>query len=241
MFRFYSPPKNIFKDKIVISDKKEVHHLKDVLRLKRGDFVFVFDGKANEYKAEIQEFSDNRVILKIIDKKIFSKMDLEISVASAVPKGRRFDFVVEKLTELGIKSIIPLRTERSVVKIEKEGMRFKHWQNIILSACKQSGRINILNLEPQTDFEEILKRRNEFELGLIATVSGQAKNLKEVLKEKIKRILILIGPEGDFTSKEVNLAIQSGFIPVSLGNLVLRTETAAVILAGFVKLYYENS
>ncbi|MCX7661159.1 MAG: 16S rRNA (uracil(1498)-N(3))-methyltransferase, partial [Candidatus Omnitrophica bacterium] len=187
MFRFYSPPENISEDKIIILDKKEIHHLKNVLRLKKDDLVFVFDGQFNEYETKILDLSDSKITLKIINRRILSKRNVEITVASAIPKGKRFDFVVEKLTELGVNRIIPLKTDRSIVNLGEKSLRFRRWQNIILNSCKQSKRVDFLILEPQIEFKDILKRKGEFHLCLIATLSLPGKNLREILKEKTEK------------------------------------------------------
>jgi len=245
MLRFYCSPENISKDKIEIRDKKEINHIVNVLRLKEGDEVIVFDGEENEYFTIIEEVSQINVVLKIKEKRgVFKKDDLEITLACAIPKRKRFDLIIEKTTELGVKEIIPLKTERTEVFLNKERMKNKlsHWQRIAISSAKQSKRIDIPKIESQTEFNQILERRNDFDFSLICAVSPKEKRIKEVLKDSNpKSILVLIGPEGDFTSQEIDSAIKEGFIPVSLGDLVLRVETAAIAVISFIRLYYENS
>ncbi|MCM8766401.1 MAG: 16S rRNA (uracil(1498)-N(3))-methyltransferase [Candidatus Omnitrophica bacterium] len=244
--RFYCPLENISEDKIVITDRREIHHILDVLRLKENDSVCVFDGKDTEYQAVIEEIFKDKLILRIKGKRVIlsHRENLQISVGCAIPKRRRFEFVIEKLTELGIKDIIPLKTERTEVLIsrDKEADRLKHWQRIALSACKQSKRIELPRIEPQTEFKEILKRKRDYDLCLICAISDNVKTLKEILKQKkyYRKILVLIGPEGDFSKEELKLAEASGFIPVSLGNLVLRVETAAIAICAFLRLYEDD-
>jgi len=241
MFRFFCPPENIFKDKIIITDKKEIHHILDVLRLKKGDRISIFDGKKIECKAILKDISSGKLILKIEEKNIKSPQEeLEITIGCAIPKRKRFDIIVEKLTELGVKRIIPLETARSIIKLNKDKERThqEHWQRIALNSSKQSGRIDIPQIDSQTKFREILSLKREYDLCLVCTISPGIKRIREVLEEKKpKRVFILIGPEGDFTSEEIEDALKEGFIPVSLGDLVLRTETAAIAVCSFLKLY----
>lgn len=233
MPRFFCPPENISKDKIVITDRREIHHILDVLRKKKDDEVLIFDGENSEYRAIIEEISKNKLILKIKEKKFIQKEELEIAIGCAIPKRKRFDLVIEKLTELGVKRIIPLKTERTEVLISKERRENKlfHWQRIALNSAKQSKRIDIPTIESQIEFSQILNRVKKYDLCLICTICPQTRKIRDVLKEsKLKSILILIGPEGDFTFPEVDLAIKKGFIPISLGDLVLRVETAAIAI-----------
>jgi 16S rRNA (uracil1498-N3)-methyltransferase len=114
----------------------------------------------------------------------------------------------------------------------------EHWQRIALNSSKQSKRTDIPKIESQIKFEEILVQKKEYDVGIICTLYPGTRKIREVLEEKMpKEILILIGPEGDFTPQEIESAKNEGFIPVSLGDLVLRTETAAIAICSFLKLY----
>jgi 16S rRNA (uracil1498-N3)-methyltransferase len=120
VFRFFCPPENISKDRIIITDGKEIHHILNVLRKKMNDEVSIFDGKNFEYSASIEKISPKRLILKIKEKRyIPMKEELKIAVGCAIPKRGRFSLIVEKLTELGVKRIIPLETARSQVLLPK--------------------------------------------------------------------------------------------------------------------------
>jgi 16S rRNA (uracil1498-N3)-methyltransferase len=241
MHRFYCPQKNIFKDKIIIDDLKELHHLKDVLRLKIGDKVTLFDEKGNEYICLIKEFKENLVILQILDKRSAKTGKIKINVATAIPKKSKMDDIIDKLTQLGVDRIIPLETQRVIVKLDQNKKISRHlrWEKIAQSAAQQSHRCTLPVIEPIRDIAEFLSDSAVYDLKLIPTLTGKRKNLKDIFaKTKAKNILVLIGPEGDFTPEEVTLAKKSACIPVSLGDSVLRVETAAIAAVSFIKLYF---
>lgn len=243
MHRFPYLSQNISEDKIVILDKEQIHHMKDVLRLKERDEVIVFDDKGNEYICFIKELINNEVILIIKGRQLSFKRGkkLNIAVACAIPKKSRLDEVVDKLTQLGVDRIIPLETKRVIISLDenKRNIRLKRWNRIALSASKQSQRNTLPTIEPVKSIEEVLSEQRDYDLKLMPTLSGRRKTLKQILAKSNnpKNILILIGPEGDFTEEEINLAKEVGFIPVSLGDLVLRVETAAIAMASFIRLY----
>lgn len=244
MHRFYCPSQNISSDKIIISDKFQVHHLKDVLRLKVGDEIIVFDGRGNEYRSIIEKVLSKTVMLEIKDRHKFIPVSkLQITVACAIPKKSKMDDIVDKLTQLGVDRIIPLKTERAIIKLDKhkEILRQERWKKIALSASQQSHRGTIPIVEPIKDIREVLSQAGDFDLKLIPTLKGKQKSLREIFEEfHPTNTLVLIGPEGDFTPSEIDLAKQAGCIPVSLGDLVLRVETAAIALISYIRLN-ENS
>jgi 16S rRNA (uracil1498-N3)-methyltransferase len=254
MNKFFVPSCGVLADKIIIEDKDEAHHIRDVLRLKEGEKVAVFDDKGNEYLCAIESLEDK--ICLNIDKRIPAvKKDerFKLTVACAIPKKAKIDDIIDKLVQLGTERIIPLKTERVIVRLDKhkEALRYERWKKIALSAAKQSKRNNLAVIEMVSDFESLIRRSAEFDLKLIPCLEGERKTLKDILdrffrdgsiandhKNRIvPKVLILIGPEGDFSSGEVKSAKASGFIPVTLGDLVLRVDTAAIAAASFIKLY----
>lgn len=244
MHRFFIPHQNISGDKIIITDKAQLHHIRDVLRLRPSEAIAVFDGKSNEYSVSLEQASAKEAILKIKDKrKAPGIRSIRVSVACAIPKKSKFDDIVDKLTQLGVDRIIPLKTERVIVKLNRRKAihKLERWEKIALSAAQQSQRHNLPAVEQIKDIKEVLSEAKEHDLKLIPTLTGERKSLKEVFAgSEFKNILIFIGPEGDFSPEEVELAKRAGCIPVSLGDLVLRVETAAVAVASFIKIYYDN-
>lgn len=240
MHRFFVSPKDILDDKIIISKTDEAHHLKDVLRLKVGDEVMVSDREGREYLTVIDNFLPQGVILKI--KKRYESMlkkKFQVTLACALPKKSNMDDIVDKLTQLGVDKIVPLETERVVVKwdAKKKKLHKLRWEKIALNGSKQCQRGIPPVIEPVTQIKKFLSHLEGFDLKLIPTLGGERKTLKEIFTgSKPKNILVLIGPEGDFTAEEVSLAKEEGCIPVSLGELVLRVETAAIAVASFIGL-----
>jgi len=238
MHRFFYPSSNITHSRIVINDKEQAHHIKDVLRLKVKDAVTVFDDKGNEYIGAIEKLLPQSIILKIKDKHILmTAKQLKITVACAIPKKSKMDDIVDKLTQLGVDRVIPLLTERVIVKWDKQKkmLQQKRWEKIALCASQQSQRNILPIIEPIKDVKEVLSESEGFDLKLIPTLTGERESLKEIFaKSKPKNILVLIGSEGDFTPREVELAKKFGCIPVTLGDLVLRVETAAIAVASIL-------
>ncbi|MDD2680089.1 MAG: RsmE family RNA methyltransferase [Candidatus Omnitrophica bacterium] len=242
MNRFFCQASDITGDKIIIGDKEEAHHIKNVLKLKEGERVTVFDEQGNEYACIIAGVG-NKIYLGIKNKTASGRKEekIKLTVACAIPKKSGMDDIVDKLVQLGVYRIIPLKTERTVVKLDKQkaALRLIRWKKIALSASKQSQRNNLAIIEPVKAFDEVIALSSAFDLKLIPHLLGARQGLKEILNSSKPRnnILVLIGPEGDFSDREIDLAMDAGFIPVTLGDLVLRVDTAAIALASCIKLY----
>jgi 16S rRNA (uracil1498-N3)-methyltransferase len=226
--------------KIILSDKKQIHHIRDVLRLKVNEQVKIFDALGNTYACRINQVHE-RIVLDI-QKRLEPKMqeEVKITLACAIPKKAKFDEIVDKLTQIGVHSIIPLLTERVVVRWDRQKQfnQQKRWEKIALCACQQSQRSTLPRITPPQKIEEVLSFAQDFDLRLIPYLSGKRKTLKEALgKGQPKNIIVLIGPEGDFTEGEVSAAKKAGFLPVGLGDNVLRVDTAAIAAASFITLY----
>ena len=274
MTRLYCPKELISGKQIVINERKQIHYLCDVLRLKVGDDLFIFDGEAHEYYCQIRELSKKAVRLSINEEvKIKNHQKVNLIIACALPKQKsRFDDLVDKLSQLGVDKIIPMITQRVVVRwgVNQKQRYHQRWQKIAEGACTQSGRNILPVIEPIIEIEQVLTRAEFYELKLICTIlegerppsrkssfssglpskdsiglgknksQGHRQSLKDILSAaapRPKNTLVLIGPEGDFTKKEASQAKEAGFIPVLLGDLVLRVDTAAIAVAAFFRLY----
>ena len=221
---FYNP--NIDETtKIFSFDKEESKHIIKVLRKKDTDILFVTNGLGLLFKTEITLASDNKCTVKIIsiEKAEPSKFHLHLVVAPT-KMNDRYEWFLEKATEIGIHEITPIicdRSERKVVNTER-------FEKIILTAMKQSNVLYLPKLNEALTFKEFIKRKNEG-LQLIAHCEEtDKKTLKSVLKPN-ENVTLLIGPEGDFSEKEIALALENKYVSVSLGNTRLRTETAAIV------------
>lgn len=237
MHRFYI--EQVDGDTVAITETAQFHHLKDVLRLKTGERVSVFDGAGNEYDGAITAIGEKQAIIKVKVSRTAQPSQVELAIACAIPKGDRMDEIIDQLTQLGVVRIIPMLTERVVVKLDvaKKASRLERWRAIAQSAAAQSQRHVLPTIEPVTGLADVISRAGDYDLKLIPHLSGERRPLKDaVAGAEHKRTLVLIGPEGDFTPEEVALAIKAGFLPVSLGDTVLRVATAAVAVASYIKL-----
>jgi len=240
---FFCPSAKIKGDKIVIEDKMQVRHIKKSLRLKIDDEVTVFNEKQEGFRCLITSLGEE-VTVKIKAKlKPDNVSGPNITVACAIPKKAKFDEIVDKLAQLGVDRIVPLFTERVIVKLEqsKENAKRERWQKIAKAAVEQSQGIRIPLIDVPKSIDDVLHDSGEFDLKLIPTLDGKRKSLKEIFqKESPARVLVLIGPEGDFSPQEVRRAKDSGFIPVTLGSSVLRVDTAAIAVVSFIKLHEDS-
>ena len=221
---FYNPSINETSESFSF-DKDESKHIVKVLRKKDTDILYVTNGLGFLFKTEITLASDNKCTVKIIsfEKEASPKFQLHLAVAPT-KMNDRFEWFLEKATEIGIHEITPIicdRSERKVVNAER-------LEKILLTAMKQSNVLNLPKLNKSITFKELVKHKKEG-LHLIAHCEEtDKKSLKSILKPNTN-ITLLIGPEGDFSEKEIASAIENNFIPVSIGNTRLRTETAAIV------------
>jgi len=224
MHRFYLP--NLQQP---VFSAEEAHHALHVLRLKVGDMLNVFDGRGHEAQCSITEISKDAVRLKTLTQSSTPALPCRITLAQAIPK-KSMDLIVQKATELGVASIVPLVSERSVVKLDEDSKRIERWREIALEACKQCGNNWLPEIQPPRKTRDFLNSPGPFDLKLIASLQPDSKLLKAILGDAAtpKSVLILVGPEGDFTPAELGLAKSAGCLPLSLGPLVLRAETAAI-------------
>lgn len=209
-------------------EEDTARHIAQVLRMKEGDCIHLTDGKGRVATAKIISIGKKTCDVFLTDIKEFSPTNKNITIAVSLLKNAgRFEWLLEKSAELGINSIVPLICQRT----ERQQFRQDRLQNILVSAMLQSRQAWLTELPnpiAYTDFIHQVKHENRF----IAHCEDDEKtNLSTLIKPHQKDCLVLIGPEGDFTMDEIQLAIEKGFIPVSLGNTRLRTETAAITAA----------
>ena len=242
MNRFYVPFHAGLKNLWI--DSSESHHIIHVKRLKIGDSIIVFNGTGDEFEAEIEDIEDNRVNVRINQQKTISKENIvEINVAFAIPKGKRSHLLVQKCTELGVHKLIPINYARSVVKLKDDcSVKIEKWQKIAIEASKQCGRNTITEIGNIVDFDNILNTSDSYDLPLFACSQSDSDNLKNTLQEyqKPNNILSFIGPEGGFTSNEIEMAKRAGCKFVSLGSQILRVETAAIAVSAILSYHYST-
>ena len=235
MARFYLPPEAWLTEPALTGD--EARHLSQVLRMKPGDTVVVFDGHGRRASAEILSVSRDRVPLKL-GETLPSRAPLPvITLAQAIPKGKLLNSIIQKATELGASRVVPLLTARVVTHLDedKTDARRDHWQHVAIEAIKQCGAPWLPRVEAATTSAEFLARGEKFDLPLIASLQPGAKHPREHFDDFRKEhgrqpasLCVWVGPEGDFTPEEVAAVLAAGAKPITLGPLVLRSDTAAV-------------
>lgn len=235
--RFYCPSEKVLGDKFIIDYPDEVRHILKVMRFKAGDELIVFDGTGKEYVAKILSVSPDKVEAVRVKEIERETRDLNITLACALPKKGKFEFIIEKATELGVRRIIPLCTQRTEVKIAPEDIsrKMKRWQKIAVNASKQSRRNSLPEITFPLGLRDVF-RLDKFDFILIPALIGERVGIAEAMRRELgENVLILIGPEGDFTEEEVSLAQSFGAIPVSLGETVLKVDTAVISTLAIVK------
>jgi 16S rRNA (uracil1498-N3)-methyltransferase len=241
MHRFYI--EHIEGETASLTDAAQLHHLKDVLRLKVNDEINISDRAGNDYAGIITSIGKKQATIRVTTKIAAHVPSLKLTVACAVPKASRLDEVIDHLTQLGVERIIPMLTERVIVKLDSGGAesRLKRWRKIAQSAAQQSRQSRITVIGAVTGFGDVIKSAHNYDLKMIPHLTGERRLIKDVLTESHpKDIIVLIGPEGDFTPEEVALALSNDFIAISLGDTVLRVATAAVAAASYIKLSVSN-
>ncbi|MFA5789371.1 MAG: 16S rRNA (uracil(1498)-N(3))-methyltransferase [Candidatus Gracilibacteria bacterium] len=213
----------------------DVHYLRDVLRLKPNDELELLDGSGLVHAARIETLTPDRVSCQVFSSRPSeSEPRTKITLAQALPKSSKMDFIVEKCTELGVGRIIPMLTSRTIA----QGVKLERWRKLAKEAAEQSGRAIIPEISDSLKLAEVLKLKDQFDLALIPWESEKENSLKSVFTvHRPSSIVFLIGPEGGFTKEEVEAARQAGFILVSLGKRIMRTETAG--LATIANIIYE--
>jgi 16S rRNA (uracil1498-N3)-methyltransferase len=216
----------------------ELHHCRDVIRCVPGDRVVVFNGAGVEADADLVALEKSEAALRLISILETPRPAAAITLGQAVPKGKNMDLIIQKATELGVSRIVPLLSERSVIRVDDEtelGKRQEKWRRTAIEACKQCGQNWIPDVAAPVRVDDFLKKQpslnSEEELRLVAAISDQARPLHWILEERgfpAIRATVLIGPEGDFTPAEISVAVNAGYHPLSLGPIVLRSETAAI-------------
>lgn len=243
MNRFFVPKSSITGSEIRITDQEELRHLGFVLRLTGGDELFVSDGEGGGYLAVVQDVRRDEALLTI--KKAHKKIGrdeqkVRISLGCAVPRFTRFEDIVDKCTQLGIDEIIPLVTERTLLKKEAFDKKLPRLRRIALAAAKQSGALFLPLLGAAVMFHDFIAQSQAYNLKLIPNLSRGPLTLKNAVEHfQGGRVLVVIGPEGDFTAQELDAALGAGFRPITLGSSVLRVDTAAVACMGFLRLRLE--
>ena len=233
--RFHSK-QELTEGKVRITGE-EARHM-HVFRLKQGDKVDLFDDLGTIGLGTIEQIEKESIEIKIDEIQKVRKTGIIKTIATAVPKGKRFDLLIQKATELGADKIIPLITKRTVVKPRET--KIERLKKVAIEAAKQSKQNKIPEITEPVTVDKLIEMTADYELKIIASPNAD-RTIKEVKQDrKTQKIICLIGPEGGFTNEEIALAETNNFIPVSLGKEILRTETAGIAVLAMINYEYEN-
>ncbi|MBF0384674.1 MAG: 16S rRNA (uracil(1498)-N(3))-methyltransferase [Candidatus Omnitrophica bacterium] len=245
MRRFYCPSLNASSKTVSIEDPDEIFHLHKVLRLKSGDKIEAFNGEGESGEFEIIAVNKKSVDCLLLSIKNYPVKSPKVILACAVPKKSKFEIIVEKSTELGVDEIIPLISDRTEISFKKDKIyeKLQRFKTIALNASKQSHRNTIPRIKEPLNFPYALSYFKSLKSSiLVPSLIEPRKNIIKALNElsSPKAVSILIGPEGDFTENEYALAFKEGGIGVSLGESILKVETAAISALSCINIYFEN-
>ena len=248
-FRAFCVPATTEPAEITLSPD-ESHHLVAVNRARVGDTVVAFDGRGTEWICELAGDRKQAAVLKVRFKQKLKPLPYEITLGQALPKGQFMDAIVRKATEIGAARIVPLESERTQVHLEgdRSDRKIEKWQTAALEAAKQCGNPFLPDVQPLQNASAFMDAARGYDLKLIASLQPGAKSLKTVLaafqaaqKRAPRKVLWLVGPEGDFTPAEMSQARSAGFEPITLGPLVLRCETAAAYALSILSYELQNA
>lgn len=247
-FRAFAPEATAAATEIRLS-ADESHHLVVVNRCQRGDPVIAFDGRGREWRCDCAEAAKSGALLRVASTHHASALPCAITLAQSLPKGSTMDEIVRQATELGAAQIVPLLTERTQVHLDgdRAEKKIEKWHTAAIEAAKQCGNPWVPTIAPLTRLDTLLKTSaSNFDLQLVASLQAGARSLRSVISQwqaqhgrRPQRVLWLVGPEGDFSPAEMSACTATGVVPVTLGPLVLRCDTAAV--AALSVLSYELS
>ncbi|MDQ4123654.1 MAG: 16S rRNA (uracil(1498)-N(3))-methyltransferase [Acidobacteriota bacterium] len=237
MRRFFAAPENFSENEIQLNED-ESRHLRDVLRLRSGETIAVFDGAGNEFLCRIEKINRKTATVSIIEKTAppAPESALSLTLALALLKGEKFDLVVQKATELGVKKIVPLETARADVRLKDErdaAKKVERWRRIALEAAKQSGRAFVPLIEEPIGFEDFVKSNSDDERFFFAERGGE--RLNQIANADFEKLTIVVGAEGGWEASEIELAGANNLKIVTLAGRILRAETAAIAAVTLVQ------
>ena len=247
MYKFFVEDKQI-KESIVNIIGEDVNHIKNVLRLEVEEEICICNKETSiSFLCKIIELSNDLIICEIIEEiKYTTESNIYIHIFQGLPKSDKFEFIIEKCTEIGVKEITPVSMKRSIVKLEEKDKvkKLNRWQKIAEVAAKQSKRDCILKVNNVINFQNIFENVKDYDILLVAYENEKDNTLKEVLKkyknkENIK-IAVIIGPEGGMDESEINICKDNKFISITLGKRILRTETAPLVVSSNILYELED-
>ena len=247
MQRFFVEPFQVLEEEHRITlTGPDLNHMKNVLRMRIGEDVWISDGSEKEYHCTIEEFQEDSAVLHILyAQESQYELPSRIYLFQGLPKGDKMELIIQKAVELGVHEVIPVATRRAVVKLDrkKEESKLKRWNAIAESAAKQSGRMMIPQVHSVLTMKEAFAYAKGFEVNLIPYELAEGMKETRAILEQVKpgmRVGIFIGPEGGFDVEEVESAMAEGIHPITLGRRILRTETAGMTMLSILMFQLEQ-
>jgi len=230
--------KDKIKNDYIYIESSDVNHIKNVLRKNVGDILNVVSENVI-YKSEISEITQNQVVCKILDKQEKKKSNVELTIFQGLAKADKIEYIIQKCTELGVSEIVPVEMKRCVVKLDDKDKlkKIDRWRKIAEVAAKQSLRNDILKVEKILSFSLLLEEIKNYDLVILAYEKEKSVTLKSVLKDiddSISKIAVIIGPEGGIDEEEAEILINNNAKSITLGERILRTETAPVAISAMM-------
>ncbi|MGD0410276.1 MAG: RsmE family RNA methyltransferase [Verrucomicrobiota bacterium] len=236
MHRFYLPPAQCRPPLLELTGR-EAHHAREVLRLDRGARVTVLDGAGRQFLCQVRDWERHRVSLAVTSAAASAAPSARVTLIQAVPKGKLFESIIQKATELGVARLIPLLSERVATRLDgaPAGDKAGKWRQTAIEAIKQCGQPWLPEVEEPLALSALLARGLSFDLALVGSLQGDGRHPRLYFQQyqaqhrrPPQSVAAWIGPEGDFTGEELDLIRATGARPIDLGPLVLRSETAAL-------------
>lgn len=246
MYQFFIEPSQI-QDKRIVITGNDVNHIKNVLRMKIGEEIAVSNGiDGKEYRCGIEELGEDQIVctLRFI-KEDGVELASQIYLFQGLPKADKMELIIQKAVELGVHEVIPMATKRCVVKLDekKAVSKINRWQGIAEAAAKQSKRGVIPQVHSVMNMKEAVTYAGEMEVRLIPYELAEDMAHTKQLIEQVKpgqKVAIFIGPEGGFEEAEVQMALEAGIEPITLGRRILRTETAGFTILSWLMYHLEQ-
>ncbi len=240
---------NQIQDDVINIVGEDVNHIANVLRKKIGDEVNICNISTSEnFLCQIMEINKENVICKIKDiLNNETESNVNITIFQGLPKAEKMELIIQKCTELGAKTFVPVQMERCIVKLDRkqEEKKLERWQKIAETAAKQCGRNVIPKVENVINFKNLLNLIEKYDIVLLAYENEEKYSLKDALKnidkEQNLNIGLIVGPEGGITTNEVEELVKAGAVRVTLGKRILRTETVGIAVTGIIMYEFEDT
>ncbi len=245
MPRFFVDPSQVEGDRIIIRGG-DVNHIRNVLRMRTADGLSVSDGQGRDYYCHIEQMDPEKICLRIDNSwDSYVELPVRLTLFQGIPKGDKMELIIQKAVELGAYRVVPVYTERTVVRLDpkKEEKKLKRWQMISESAAKQAGRGRVPQVGPAMTWQEALELSRKMDGCLIPYERAKGMNVSRETIRSMKgcaSLAVFIGPEGGFSEKEIGTAMEAGAKPITLGKRVLRTETAGLAILSILMYEFEE-